>query len=110
MEKINYPKIPHSNKERIGIPTGLLNCKGNEIITGDYIKIENTNCIGPVLYNRYRGAFGICYGCWYLNKNPLNPDCYGKFISIPTDQGMRMILIPISNEDVDDLRNKGEIQ
>jgi hypothetical protein len=98
MERKHIKPIPHDKREGIGIPTGLLNCNKEEILTGDYVKLKDTDISGPVLYNRYQECFGIFYGCWYSDKNPLNPDSYGKFISIPTDQGMRMELIPVDNK------------
>lgn len=98
MEKRKFRKIPHCKKERTGIPTGLLNCNKEEILTGDYIHLKGTNYEGPVMWNRHYDCFGIFMGLWYLDKNPLNPDCYGKFISIPKDTGMRMELIPVNSK------------
>ncbi len=99
MDKVHIRPIPHSKKERIGIPTGLLNCDRQEIMTGDYIRLKGTPYSGPVMWSRNQDCFGIFLGCWYLDKNPLNPDCYGKFIRIPKDNGMRMELIPITSEE-----------
>lgn len=96
MEKIKHKKIPHSKKERIGIPTNLLNCEGDEILTGDHIHLKGTDYEGPVMWNRHQDMFGIFMGCWYYDRDQYNPDCYGKFIGIKNDNGMRMELIPIS--------------
>lgn len=46
------------------------------------------------MWNRYQKCYGIFMGLWYKNMDPMNPDCYGKFIKIPQDNGMRMELIP----------------
>lgn len=99
MEKIKFPKIPKNKKERIGIPTGLLDCNGDEILTGSFYKFKNTHMSGPVIWNRHQDSFGIFYGLWYDDKNPLNPDAYGKFCGINKDQGMRMELIPIDQSE-----------
>ena len=82
-------------RENLGVNTHLLNVDGNEIITGDIVKISNTNYEGPVMYNRYQDAFGVFMGCWC--GDPKDPESYGKFIKIPKDNGMRMELIPTGN-------------
>lgn len=102
VERLKHPPIPKSKKERIGIPTGLLDCNGNEIITGSYYKFANSHIAGPVLWNRNQDRFGIFYGLWYDDRDPMNPDAYGKFTYINPDQGMRMELIPISKEEAYD--------
>ena len=87
------------NNERIGTLTRLLNSEGNEIKTGDYVKIRGTNYDGIVLWNREAKCYSVFFGLWYLDKNPYNADCYGKFISINNDQGMRMELVPIDQNE-----------
>ena len=47
------------------------------------------------MWNRYQKCYGIFMGLWYKNMDPMNPDCYEKFIKIPQDNGMRMELIPV---------------
>ncbi len=95
MEKIHVREIPRSKKERIGIPTGLLNSERQEIFTGDFIRLRTKGYEGPLMWNRNYNCYGIFFGLWYLDKNPYNPDCYGKFWAVPSDNGMRMELIPI---------------
>ena len=96
MERIKHYSIPRTTKERIGIPTGLLDCNRNEILTGDYIHLKGTDYEGPVMWNRYKNCYGIFMGLWYGNNDQFDPDCYGKFIKIPKDNGMRMELIPVN--------------
>lgn len=84
-----WKPTPHSNMEKIGIPTGLLDRFGNEILSGSKVHI-NPDYEGIVLYHRDMKCFGLFYGLWYGEKNQYNPDCYGKFIDIPKDNGMRM--------------------
>lgn len=97
MEKIRTKAIPRSKKERIGQPTGLLDCHRNEIMTGDIVRLKGNSyrcpVKGPVMWNRYCDRYGIFldYSLWY-GDNPYDPDCYGKFIEIPLDNGMRMEL------------------
>lgn len=98
MERKRRYQVRHSKNERIGILTRLLNSEGNEIRTGDYVKLNGTNYDGIVLWNRDAKCFGIFFGLWYLDRNPYNSDCYGKFIAINSDQGMKMELLPISKE------------
>lgn len=100
MERRKRYQVRYSKNERIGILTGLLDCKGNEIKTGDYIKVKGTNYDGIVLWHREQKCFGVFFGLWYLDRNPYNADCYGKFIAIPNDQGMRMELLPISKDKI----------
>lgn len=98
------PREPNKKKEkkwRIGDETGLLDMNKNSILFGDYIKLKNTNYDGPVLYNKEQGKLGICFGLWYGDLNPYNEQCYGKFIAIPKDNGMRMELIPIKQSEAE---------
>ena len=101
MERIKRKgrRLPSRNKkENPGIKTGLLDCFGNEIISGSYIHLRNTDYEGPVLWNRHQDCFGICMGLWYGAQNEMDPECYGKFIRIPSDNGMRMELVPCSHK------------
>lgn len=100
MEWKKWYEPPHDKKERVGVPTGLLNAERNEIISGDHIKLKDGRYDGIILWNRYQKCWGMYLGCWYLDKDPYNPDCYGQFIAIPADQGMRMELIPVDSEEV----------
>lgn len=89
--------IPKTYKDSIGISTGLLDCYGNDIKTGDIYMLRSYkwyDYFGPVFWNRFQNCFGIYTGLWYGDKNPMNSDNYGKFIAIPNDNGMRMELIP----------------
>ena len=89
--------IPRSKMDRIGIPTGLLDKFGNEIMSGAKIHIDNHYYEGIVLWNRNYGCFGLHYGLWYGEKDPYDSDSYGKFIPIPKDNGMRMDIEIIHN-------------
>lgn len=99
MERRKRYQVRHSKNERIGTLTRLLNSEGNEIKTGDYVKIRGTNYDGIVLWHREAKCYGVFFGLWYLDRNPYNADCYGKFISINNDQGMRMELVPIDQSE-----------
>ena len=99
MERRKRYQVRHSKNERIGTLTRLLNSEGNEIKTGDYVKIRGTNYDRIVLWNREAKCYSVFFGLWYLDKNPYNADCYGKFISINNDQGMRMELVPIDQNE-----------
>lgn len=90
MDKKHYVPVPKSKKERIGQQTGLLDNKRREILTGDFVHIVGTDHRGPVMWNRNQNCYGVFMGLWYRDCNPYDPDCYGKFIRIPRDNGMRM--------------------
>lgn len=92
-DKKRYEPIPKDKRERVGIPTGLYDSQNNEIITGDLVEIISSSTVGRVFWNRYEKAFGLFYGCWYANKDQYSPDSYGKFVRINSDQGMKMNLI-----------------
>lgn len=95
MERKRHYRTPRSRLERVGIETGLLNKNGDYIVTGDYIRLEGPEGYsGIVLYNRHQKCYGIFMGN-YDKRDKYDPDSYGKFIRIPDDQGMRMLLIPI---------------
>ena len=84
-----WKPTPHSKMEKIGIPTGLFDKFNNEILSGSKVRII-PDYEGIVLYHRDIKCFGLFFGLWYGEKNPYDPDCYGKFIAIPKDNGMRM--------------------
>lgn len=84
--------LPRTKYDRIGIPTGLLDMDGNEIKTGDTVRFSGYYDDGIVLYHRGCKAYGLFFGLWYGEKDPYDADCYGKFIRIPADNGMRMEL------------------
>ena len=88
---------PHSKMERIGIPTGLLDVVGNEIMSGDRVRLSSGH-EGIVLYHRGIQCFGLFFGSCFGDCNPYDPDCYGKFIPIPNDNGMRMEIEIINKE------------
>lgn len=91
MEKKKSYKLPHDKREAAGIHTKLLDCDRREIITGDIVRLKsNPYYSGPVMWNRHQECFGIFMGLWYEGQDKYNPDCYGKFIRIPKDNGMRM--------------------
>lgn len=87
---------PRHKMEAIGIPTGLLDRYRREIMSGDKVRID-PDYEGIVLYDRNYPGFALFYGLYYGDKNPYDPDCYGKSIIIPKDNGMRME-IEILNE------------
>ena len=91
-DKKKYKPIPRDKRENVGIPTGLYDSQGREIITGDVVEIISSSTVGRVFWNRYQKAYGVCYGCWYGDRDELSVDSYGKFIRIPNDQGMKMDL------------------
>ena len=88
MEKKHYRPTPKSKLERLGTITGLLDKSKQYLVVGD--KIQVGDYIGRLLYNRDTQSYGVFMGLWYGDKNEFDSDCYGKFIEIPTDNGMRM--------------------
>lgn len=98
-DKKRYKPIPRDKRENVGIPTGLYDSQDREIITGDVVEIISSSTVGRVFWNRYEKAYGICYGCWYGDKDELSVDSYGKFIRINSDQGMKMDLIILCREE-----------
>lgn len=82
--------IPRNKLEGIGIPTGLLDCEGNQIFTGDIVCLISTPYYyGPVMWNRYQEQYGI-FMSLKRYADPFDVENYGKFIRIPLDNGMRM--------------------
>lgn len=91
-----WESTPHSKMDRVGVSTGLLDKFGNEILSGTKVRIS-PNYEGIVLYNRNMKCFGLFFGLWYGDKNPYDSDCYGKYINIPKDNGMRMEIEILTN-------------
>lgn len=92
------------SRESIGQPTGLLDAEGDELCTGDFVKLDSRwdDESGPIFWNREQKCFGVFYGCWYGDKDLFNPDCFGKFTRIPQDNGMRMLIHKISKNECRD--------
>jgi len=90
IKKSRY-QIPRNRYENVGIVTSILDCNGTRLTTGDKIQlINNPYETGVFLFNTTYNCFGLFRGCWYNDKNEFDPRCYGKFIPIPKDNGMRM--------------------
>lgn len=92
MKKKRNRFAKRSKNEVIGIETGLLDQNREEIKTGDFVRIIGTDYAGPVLWNRHQNCYGVFFGLWYPGEGPYDPECYGKFVRIPKDNGMRMEL------------------
>ena len=104
MERIKKGRKPptRDKRENYGIVTSLLDANGNNIITGNLyeFKSQKYHYMGKVFYNRYQKAFGIFMGCWYGDRNPNNPENYGKFVAIPKDNGMKNQIFPVEEMEV----------
>ena len=52
---------------------------------------------GPVFWNQEQKEYVICFGCWNDGNDLMNPNCYGKAIRIPHDNGMKnhITIVPI---------------
>lgn len=90
IDKKRIREKPKSKKERIGQPTGLFDCEGKEIMTGDFVRLRGAGYSGPVMWHNAWRCYRIFMGLWYGDQDPYNPICYGKCIEIPADNGMRM--------------------
>ena len=93
-KKRMYTGPEKSKLNRIGNDTGLLDMNNDHILVGDECLIVGSTNKGIVLYNSNEKCFGIDSGAWY-GDDLYNPDTYGKFIHIPSDNGMRMQLLKV---------------
>lgn len=94
MDKVlnNYNKskrINGTSKGKIGTVLKLLDKNRNTLSVGDIIKYGEYK--GILLYNHYYDEYGVAldYSMWY-GDDKYNVDSYGKFVSIPIDNGARM--------------------
>lgn len=94
MDKVlnNYNKSKRINgisKGRIGTVLKLLDKNRNTLSVGDIIKYGEYK--GVLLYNHHYNEYGVAldYSMWY-GDDKYNIDSYGKFVSIPMDNGARM--------------------
>lgn len=63
----------------IGIDTGFTDKLGNQILTGDRVRVrDDTHCWQIVLFNKSSKRYCVFRGCWYGERNPFDPRCYGK--------------------------------
>lgn len=96
MERIKKGRKPptRDKRENCGIVTSLLDANGNNIITGNLYEFKSQK------YHYMGKAFGIFMGCWYGDRNPNNPENYGKFVAIPKDNGMKNQIFPVEEMEV----------
>lgn len=92
-----YTRPEKSKLNRVGTDTGLLDMHNNHILVGDQVFIPGSINKGIVLYNSNEKCFGIYYGAWY-GDDLYDPNTYGKFIRIPSDNGMKMQLLKFSKD------------
>lgn len=88
----NYNKskrINGTSKGRIGTALKLFDKNRNTLSVGDTIKYGEYK--GVLLYNHHYDEYGVAldYSMWY-GDDKYNIDSYGKFVSIPMDNGARM--------------------
>lgn len=83
----------HTTKSEI---TGIMDNTGEYLITGDII-IYNNRYKGVLLYNSDLKCYGIYFGFWYSPFDYMDTESYGKFIEIPSDNGMRMHIKKVGN-------------
>ena len=78
-------------KAKIGTELSLLDKNNNKLSVGDTVKYFNYK--GILLYNHNSDEYGVAldYSMWY-GDNKYSIDSYGKFLSIPMDNGAKMEL------------------
>lgn len=88
----NYNKskrINGTSKGKIGTVLKLLDKNRNTLSVGDTVKYGEYK--GVLLYNHHYDEYGVAldYSMWF-GDDKYNIDSYGKFVSIPMDNGARM--------------------
>lgn len=61
----------------IGVDIGFTDKSGNTIRTGDRVSVYDDG-EGVVLFHKDENAYCVFRGCWYGERNPYDPRCYGK--------------------------------
>lgn len=65
----------------IGVETGFIDKNGEKILSGDIVQ---TDRYSPnygeqiVLFDKWENCYAVFHGCWYEDRQPLNPRSYGK--------------------------------
>lgn len=82
-------RINRLSKDKIGTSLKIMDKYRNYLFVGDEIRYGEYK--GILLYNHHYNQYGIAldYSMWY-GSDKYNIDSYGKFISIPMDNGTRM--------------------
>ena len=60
----------------IGVDTRFTDKDGKPIKTGDRVLIDGG--IAVVLFHKEFNSYCALRGCWYRERNPYDPRCYGK--------------------------------
>lgn len=96
-KKKSYTGPEKSKLNRVGTDTGLLDMYNNHILVGDEVFIPGSIYKGIILYNSNEKCFGIYFGSYY-GDDLYDPNTYGKFICIPSDNGMKMQLLKFNKD------------
>ena len=84
-------RLSGTSKGRLGTELSILDKNNNKLIIGDSIRYGEYQ--GVLLYNHHSNEYGVAldYSMWY-GDNKYDINSYGKFISIPLDNGAKMEL------------------
>lgn len=88
----------HKNN-KIGTPLGIHDKNGKELKSGDEILYFGEKCI--ILWNDYCYAAMIMSSCWYGDRDKYSAKSYGKRYQLPMDDGARMEIEVITEEEND---------
>ena len=88
-------RLNGSTKGKIGLTLSIKDKNNKVLCVGDYIYYGNYK--GFLLYNHHSDEYGIAleHSQWY-GDNKYDINSYGKFISIPMDNGAKMELEKIA--------------
>lgn len=78
----------------IGTQLGISDKNDTPLCLGDTIRYGEYQ--GILLYNDYFEEYGIFFGMWY-GDDKYDRNSYGKFISVPMDNGARMTIEKVSD-------------
>ena len=62
----------------IGVETGFTDKNGEKILSGDIVQTDTSYGEQIVLFDKWENCYAVFRGCWYGERQPLDPRSYGK--------------------------------
>lgn len=79
----------------IGVDTGFADKGGNPIRTGDRVSVDGG--VGVVLFDKNLDSYCVLRGCWYGERNPYDPRCYGKVDYIFSGKPRKLVELEVTS-------------
>ena len=77
----------------IGVNTGFTDKNSKPICTGNKVSVDGA--VGVVLFHKGEDSYCVFRGCWYGERNPYDPRCYGKVDYIFSGKSRKLVELEV---------------